>query len=237
MAIAFDSSTYGASGAGDGTLTYSHTTSGSDRILFVYITINNASTVSVTYAGNAMTSIQINSASFSHYQSLWYIIAPTTGANNVVVTATSATIRAYAASYTGASQTGQPDASIVPAEATTTSYATALTTVADNCWIVWGLCAMSGAALTAGTHTTVRHQPEVTAFGAAFCDSGDLFTPAGSSTLTVTSSSQLFCSIMASFSPAGPTTSIKTINGLAIASVKTVNGLSTASVKTVNGLA
>jgi len=33
------------------------------------------------------------------------------------------------------------------------------------------------------------------------------------------------------------TTSIKTINGLAIASVKTVNGLSTASVKTVNGLA
>ena len=37
--------------------------------------------------------------------------------------------------------------------------------------------------------------------------------------------------------PTGPTTEIKTINGLAIASVKTVNGLSTASVKTVNGLA
>lgn len=34
-----------------------------------------------------------------------------------------------------------------------------------------------------------------------------------------------------------PATSIKTINGLAIASVKTVNGLAIASVKTVNGLA
>lgn len=33
------------------------------------------------------------------------------------------------------------------------------------------------------------------------------------------------------------TTSIKTINGLAVASVKTVNGLAIASVKTVNGLA
>lgn len=202
MAIAFDSSTYGASAASAGTLTFSHTTSGSDRILFVYVTIQNANSVSVTYAGNAMTSIHVNTGSFSHYQSLWYIIAPTTGANNVVVTATSATIRAYASSYTGASQTGQPDASVVPSEATTTSYARALTTVADNSWIVWGMCAMSGAALTAGATTVVRHQPEVTAFGTAFCDSGTLFTPAGSSTLTVTSSSQLFCSIMASFSPA-----------------------------------
>lgn len=203
MAIAFDSSTYGASAGAASSITFSHTTSGSDRILFVYVTINNTNTVSVTYGGNAMTSIAVNTGSFNHYQSLWYIIAPTSGANNVVVSVSSATIRAYAASYTGAAQTGQPDASVVPAEATTTSYATSLTTVADNCWIVWGMSAMSGAALTAGTHTTVRHQPEVTAFGAAFCDSGALFTPAGSSTLTVTSSSQLFCSIMASFSPAG----------------------------------
>lgn len=36
---------------------------------------------------------------------------------------------------------------------------------------------------------------------------------------------------------AGASTSIKTVNGLAIASVKTVNGLAIASVKTINGLA
>lgn len=204
MSIAFDSSTYGPSSGAVTSYSFSHTCSGSDRILWVYVMINTTATVSVTYNGVSMTSTDVNSGSYSHYQSMWYLVAPDTGANNVTISVTSSsTIRAYASSYTGASQTGQPDAHIVPSEAATTSYARAITTVADNSWVIWGLGAMSGATLTAGTHTTIRHQPEVTAFGTALCDSGSAFTPAGSSTLTVTSASQTFCSIMASFSPAG----------------------------------
>ena len=203
MAIAFDSSTYGQSGAAT-SFSFSHTCTGSDRILWVYVMVNTTGTVSVTYNGVPMDPSDVNSGSFNHYQSMWYLVAPDTGANDVTVSVTSSsTMRAYAASYTGASQTGQPDAHVVPSEETTTSYAKAITTVADNSWVVWGLGAMSGATLTAGSNTVVRHQPEVTAFGAAFCDSGTAFTPAGSQTLTVTSSSQTFCSIMASFAPAG----------------------------------
>ena len=62
-------------------------------------------------------------------------------------------------------------------------------------------------------------------------------TASGSTAMTWTLGTANYYSMVgATFKPA-PTTSIKTINGLALASVKTVNGLAIASVKTVNGLA
>ena len=242
MAIAYDTKNVATTGGGASSLTYAHTCTGSDLILFVY-TVNHShlgTMTGVTYNGVSMTLIASNNASNNKGQCLWYLINPATGTNNIVASKndSSGWIDSYSSSYTGVSQTGQPDAYVVPSEETTTSYARSITTVADNCWITWGMCAGSGAALTAGSNTTIVQQAgwggaHSVAGAAAHSDQ----TPAGSKTLTVTSSSQIFNSIMASFSPATVTSAVKTINGLAIASVKTVNGLSTASVKTVNGLA
>jgi len=71
------------------------------------------------------------------------------------------------------------------------------------------------------------------------CDGNAAITPAGSTTLNLTKvGSALWAGLIATFKPyVAPTTDIKTINGLAIASVKTINGLAIASVKTWNGLA
>ena len=204
MAIAFDSKT-AASGTASSSHTFSHTCTGSDLILFVTATSANGGVTGVTYNSVPMT--QINSTVTDTVvltTSLWYLINPATGANNVVISTSSATgTTGSSASYTGVSQTGQPDASTTVASSTTTSYSSSVTSVADNCWTIATSRTGNGFALTAGANTTVRNQPELVQFGGGgLWDSGAVITPAGSSTLNVTCTSQFFGgAIMASFKP------------------------------------
>lgn len=107
-AIAFDAA---ASGNATGTsLAYSHTVSGSDRVLIVGVTLysNSTQTVStVTYNGVSMTLIPSCTAEANDLRvEQWYLVAPATGANNVVVTPTATTpaISSVAASFTGVDQ-------------------------------------------------------------------------------------------------------------------------------------
>ena len=93
MAIAFDAAARTDAGANQTTATVSHTCTGSDRILFVQaISNDDGDTVTgVTYNGVAMTKIGSSvgvppAGSSSNFLSMWYLIAPATGANNVVVT-------------------------------------------------------------------------------------------------------------------------------------------------------
>lgn len=206
MAIAYDTKNNATTGGGASSLTFAHTCTGSDLILFVF-TVNHShlgTMTGVTYGGVSMTLMESNDAPDNKGQRLWYLIAPATGANNVVASKddSSGWIDAIAVSYTGASQTGQPDAEVVQATETTTSYSKSITTVADNCWIIWPMT-NSGLTLTAGSNTTVLQQPTFGAHGTSFAAAHSDQTPAGSKTLAVTSSSQRFASIMASFAPAG----------------------------------
>jgi hypothetical protein len=83
-------------------LTFSHTTSGADRLLLVGVTCVNATISSVTYNGVGMTAVESGGASIR----LYALVAPATGANNVVVTlSTDEAVCAVAASYTGVDQT------------------------------------------------------------------------------------------------------------------------------------
>lgn len=66
---------------------------------------------------------------------------------------------------------------------------------------------MNGSTLTAGSNTTVRSQIEVLLAGLFIVDTNSAQTPAGSKTVTVTSASQQFHGIMASFSPFVPVSS------------------------------
>lgn len=207
MAIAFDSATAMTGNTSVTSKTFSHTCSGSDRILFVISARQTAFTITgITYNSVAMTQVGTKATSYGNTIELWYLVAPATGANNVVISVNSAcNVTGGAISFTGASQTGQPDASATGGDPTSavSSYSPSVTSVADNCFAVCGMICASGATLTGGTNTSIGSQPEVTHAGSAFIYSTAEKTPAGTFTLNVTSASQVMVSVMASFSPAG----------------------------------
>lgn len=156
MAIAFDASSTGEQVPGTSPITFSHTCTGSNLVLLVGVeTITTCS--GVTYNGVAMTQlVTTNVGGVVNY--LFGLVAPATGANNVVVSFTggSTYCRAVAASYTGVSQTGLPDATGSNTIAgSSTTMTTTLTTVANNCWTaLFTFTTVPGA--TAGTGTTLR---------------------------------------------------------------------------------
>lgn len=193
MGIAFDAKTNTSVTGTASPLTFSHTCTGTDRILFVCAAVNTGTTVSsMTYAGSSMTLVGSVTDSAGPVTYLYYIVNPASGANNVVVTASATIYTTTAVSYTGAAQSGQLDASGTTAGSTTTSYTSTATVNTSNSWMVACSRTGSGFTLTAGANTVVRQQPDAVILGAgAFWDSGaDLAT--GSRSLNVTSTSQLF---------------------------------------------
>lgn len=202
--IAFDAATPGLDGAAT-SLTWSHTCStGANRILFVGAFGNTTDVVTgCTYGGVAMTLIGKIQVPADRWLYLWCLVAPATGANNVVVSASSSVlISAASSSYTGASQTGQPDASTTNSATTGTSLATSVTTVADQCWTFLVFRSRGASAPTAGAGTTVRAAGQL-ADGLLIGDSNGIVSPPASHSMTgqdVNSSDM--AAIMASFSPA-----------------------------------
>jgi len=232
MAIAIDSTSNGNS-SGSST-TVSHTCTGSNLILWVATyTAGGDNMTSVTYNAVAMTLLGKTAMDSGYYMYLHYLAGPATGANNIVFNRSgSGDTDLVAASYTGAAQTGIPDASVINTTvAAQTSLTQTVTVVAANSWLV-GAWRNDASIWTAGTNTLERSvNPVATAYSIMDSNGGQA---TGSRSMTATCSSANVTGIMASFAPF--TTSIKTVDGLAVASVKTVDGLAIASVKTINGL-
>lgn len=197
MAIALDA-TASSAGTTWTSHTLSHTCTWSDRILFWSTLLISTSDdlTSVTYNSVAMTRIaHVWSAGERIY--LYYLINPSTGANNIVATTTSSnTMYAESASYTGAKQSAQPDSSNTNAYTTQTNMSTSTTTVADNSWLVGVFrssttaTAAAGTTLRAGVNTTIQ-----------IGDSNGAKTPAWSYSLGTTFASGGCAQIVASFSP------------------------------------
>ena len=223
MAIAYDTFTNGGFSSST-THTYSHTCTGSDRILFVqaFIAENIDKITGVTYNGVAMDLVNKGTPLGARYNYLFVLAAPASGANNVVITcSSSSTPGGNSTSYTGANQTGQPDASQSQL-VTGTTITNTVTTVADNCWAV--LVAI-GAPSAASTNTTFRGANGTFGDAKMFDNNADI-TPAGDYTMTTTSNNSGDTQyLQASFAPVPPPPQLKTIGGLAIASVKSYNGL------------
>jgi hypothetical protein len=173
MAIAFDAqSNSGAPGWGASatTLTWSHTCTGSNRILIVgaygYMASGGLIAITgVTYNGVALTKIAgINGTADALNQNteLWYLIAPATGANNIVITwASSVQFKSGSGmSYTDVDQTSPIDSSATgqsgsTGSASATSQTLTTTVVASNCWLT-GIVSARGGVPAAGTATTLR---------------------------------------------------------------------------------
>ena len=155
MAIARDTST--AAWASSDSVTYSHTCTGSDLILIVGWSVDNSRTFSsCTYNGVSMTQIGTDvSAGDDHRVGLAYLVAPATGANNIILTLSgSGTIQAQAASYTGAAQSGQPDNNT--SETTTDDpNAVSLTVNTADSWMLAQIYTKGNSTVSAGSNTSL----------------------------------------------------------------------------------
>ncbi len=199
MAIAFDAVSSGG-GSGATSETFSHTCSGTNRLLFVGGFNQEASSTitGVTYDGEALTEIA-SSSQTNNSVSLWYLIAPATGANDVVVTRSSSTdaLIGVAVSYTGAKQSGVPDSDNTGGSSSGSSLTISTTTVEDNCWIT-GIFRNEVAVNSAGSNTTMRNSSSI-----AMGDTNADQSPAGSYSIGTTwSGSGRNVGVVASFAPA-----------------------------------
>lgn len=203
-AIAFDNASVGNATGNPTSLTYALTVgSGTNRILFVAFIVNRsgAPTVSsVTYAGAPMTATSNSPNSTAQFLYVYYLPNPASGNNNVVITLNSSIeIHSCAVSYTGAAQTGLPDAVATQTAGSGTSANLTATTVADNTWLFGIFRNDSAGNGSAGAGTTQRGVMT----GQASCDdSGGALTPPGSHSIQETwSGSATNYSLGASFAP------------------------------------
>lgn len=161
MAIALDA-TSNSGAAGVSPFTWSHTCTGTNRLLIVGVNLCGASqpaVSAVTYNGVSMTKVQGNQqssglGSFAE-SSVWFLHNPATGANIISVTyANGVNGGGYCigASYTGAQQSSAADAVGGNSGTTTGAVTASVTTVANNCW-VFGTGAVGGSSSTISTPT------------------------------------------------------------------------------------
>lgn len=200
MAIAFDATAHGDATATS--LTFSHTCTGSNRILWVGVRqgSNSDFVTGITYNSVSMTlAVKKNAVAGTMWEYLYYLVNPATGANNVVVSASSSVrLTGVSASYTGANQTGQPDATGSNA-ATGTSITTSVTVVNPSWTISFagndGALAMTGSTGVGAVRDNGSWVSNLVSLG-----DSNATVSTGSQSMIWTSSSQTIGVVMASFS-------------------------------------
>lgn len=204
MDIAFDAISSVAAAVAT-SLTYAHTTTGSDPILFAMgrDKVAAASVVTgITYNSVSLTNVNGVQIPSSRFMWIYYMVAPATGAHNVVVSASeSVSLRSYAATYSGAKQSSQPDGNNTTTGTNPNlTISNTITTTADNCWMIMYLNDDQGA-ITYSTSTgdTIRLNND--GGGMCFMDTGGPITPAGSNTMTLTGTNGSRGGLAVSFSP------------------------------------
>jgi hypothetical protein len=209
LAIAFDATALKTATSGVSSITWSHTVTGSNNILFGTHSESAETSdkyVSFTYNGTGMT--QVGTRGFctgGGFGGMSLLINPSTGANNLVYTKSDTTtnMEGASASYSGAAQSGQPDSSNTDnSDSTTTNYSLSTTVVASNCWLI--LYTINNAsAPTAGTGTTNR---QTTSSGACALGDSNATVGTGSQALAETRNAKWY-GVIASFAPFVATTS------------------------------
>lgn len=216
MAINFDATSKGTSSAST-TTTVSHTCTGTNLILVVgveIVTVAATTITGITYNGVVMTSIyNYITPATSRVLAYFYLINPATGAHNIVVSysATDPDAAVVAMSYTGTNQISFPDnkAKSDLGPALHSSITQAVTTVANNCWLVGFTWEEEDKVLTAGANTTQRNDQKNAVNGdhLAGSDSNAAETPAGSFSLTTNmagSPTNYYSMMVASLAPVPP---------------------------------
>lgn len=201
MAIAFDAAVDGGFG-GFTPLVFSHTCSGSNRILHVGAANDTGDFITgVTYNGVSMTLIaKVQIGSGVSWKYLYELINPASGAHSVSIGFSAGSPTGQAISHTGAQQSAQPDSfNTGSANNFSTQLDIATTVVASNCWLV-GCFDASNGGMTGEVGTTVRVD-EGSGGYRLLCDSNGV-VGTGSQQLGVNVGSAALDGIVASIIPA-----------------------------------
>lgn len=188
MAIAYDAT---SNGSGGSSYSFSHTCTGSNRILIVTTSTGASSgTSTVTYNGVSLTQ---QASRNGGYHQIWVLIAPATGTNTIQITTAGANGQAVATSYTGVAQTGNPEATNgANSGSAVTTINSSVTTLTDNAWVI-ASCSYDSFpnSQNAGTGSTQRAVRSASLSGGqsiGLYDNGSAKTPAGSVSMTVNAS-------------------------------------------------
>lgn len=238
MAIAFDAKVDQTFTIGGTSLTFAHVVgSGSNRLLVVGIegNLTTDNITGVTYAGVSMTLVAKFLSLNSRWEYMFYLLNPTSGSNNVVISSNATTnIVAASASYTGVKQSGQPDASSTADQLTGTNITGTVTVVAANSWLIaFGSNQVTNSP-TAGANTTIR------TINARFMMDSNSDQAAGSRSMNYdigsSGSANMTIASFAPFAVSGPT-NVKTFDGVTQSTgIKTYGGVALASVKSFDGI-
>lgn len=243
MSIAFDAKTLGAATSpSSSSTTFSHTVSGADRFLAVAGVTYNFSTSTpnptATYNGVSMTVVAQNVFVFSANNwraHQFYLPNPSTGVNNVVITAASGTgiLRGLAASYTGVDQSSPVIASNTAGTGSGNTMQISLTTAQTAWWFISG--SNVDASWVAGANTsTIR---EATGTIGAADSGGDIAATTGNAQMSH-GGTRGYGGVAMAFIPVSAVSSnIKSIQSVAQASIKSMAGVANASIKSVAGVA
>ena len=185
MAIAYDSSAIGALN----TSIWTHICAGVNNALIVYVYDYSAvNPTSVTYNGAAMALLTTGSNATGIYV---YFIAPlSTGSFSVVINTSSTNYRGMSVSYTGVSNSGQPDAQINFFN-NSNSYVASITVANSNCWkVACGVAMDSGGDAVTVTASLTNRQSvsaHMGSYGVGLClqdSNGIVATGTNSTTFT-----------------------------------------------------
>lgn len=187
-AIAFDAFVQSADTSGTSITITTHTVTGSNMIgtAGAFGQDNTDTVTGITWNGVDMTKINDITITGNNTNSLWYIIAPTTG-NIVASWSTSNVKRLDTATYSGAKQSAQPDASATASCSACTTLSGTVTVVAADSWVV-GFGQSDTGNLSAGTDTVNRN---TRANDTAYMDSNDLRAAGAQSIIETASSGKL----------------------------------------------
>lgn len=133
--------------------------SGSNRRLWVGFQIESGSDLAtgVTYNGVAMTqAVKKQSSTAIEYVYLYFLDAPASGSNNVVISLSgSSTINSFAISFSDALQSGTTDSTGSATSASANTLTLTTTVVASGCVLVGMFGFAAGGTISAGAGTTL----------------------------------------------------------------------------------
>lgn len=195
--------------------------------------------VSWTYNGDSLTTDKEEedpSAAANNIR-VGSLVNPDAGTHDLTFTKSNATgfISLCVAEYSGAKQTGQPDATASDSSASASGLSYTITTVSDDCWVMTVASNTTGV-LNSGTNYTIIEQPSTS--NAAFGDSNASVGAAGGKTVSMSGNSGRWYAASASYAPApasGPS-NVKTWDGVTASTISKFNGVNWSSVKSYNGV-
>jgi hypothetical protein len=145
----------------DGSASFSHTTSGSDRFLMVGCVNSESLTFTgATYNGASMGSAIIDTLAESRKVIVWGLVNPASGANTVEVTWSDGNREPYcqAMSFSGVDQSTPYDTIPTTASGFGTSSSQSITSEADDMVVQWVVTSGGITGWTAGAGETEIHQ-------------------------------------------------------------------------------